>query len=42
LTQAIKIYLYEYTLGFLAEDNGKYVFKYDEEFQKTGLQPAPL
>ncbi len=42
MTQAIKIYLYEYTLGFLAEDNGKYVFKYDEEFQKSGIQPAPL
>jgi serine/threonine-protein kinase HipA len=42
LTQAIKIYLYEHTLGFLAQDNGKYVFKYDEEFQKTGMQPAPL
>ena len=42
MIQAIKIYLYDYTLGFLAQDNGKYVFKYDEKFQKSGLQPAPL
>lgn len=42
MIQAIKINLYDHTLGFLAEDNGRYVFKYDKEFQKTGLQPAPL
>ncbi len=42
MTQAIKIYLFDHTLGFIAQDNRRYVFKYDDDFRKTGLQPAPL
>lgn len=29
-------------MGFLAEDSGQYVFKYDADFQNLGIQPSPV
>lgn len=42
MIKAIRASLYGHTLGFLAEDNGQYVFKYEKDFQKLGMQPAPI